>query len=55
MVWPNTLVVPPGGLMGQKPRVRPLGQHSLNDFHVFLVSRDESNLFQGSLRGAAIW
>lgn len=55
VVLPNTLVVPPGGLMGQEPRVRPLGQHSLSDFSVFLLSRDERNLLQGSLRDAAIW
>lgn len=54
-VLPNTLAVPPGGLMGQEPRVRPLGQHSLNDFSLFPLSRDERNQLQGSLRGAAIW
>lgn len=55
MILLNTLVVPPGGLVSQESRVQPEGQHSLNDFPVFLLSRDERNLLQGSLRGAAIW
>lgn len=55
VVLPNTLAVPPGGLMGQDPRVRPQGQHSLNVFPVFLLWRDERYLLQGSPHGAAIW
>lgn len=55
MALPNTLVAPPGGLMGQESRAQPEGQHSLNGFLVFLLLRDKRNLLQGSLHGAAIW
>lgn len=55
VVLPNTLVMLPGGLMDQEPRAQPRGQHLLNDFPKFLLLRDERNLLQGSLRGAAIW
>lgn len=55
VVWPNTLLVLPGGLVGQEPRAWLQGQHWLSSLPRLLLLRHERDLLPGSLHGAAIW